>query len=82
MLKILSIIYAKAGDYMDENIKNKYAQIHTNIKQREDNAIEIVQKVSKMPDCDKRHELLKQLNGEVCSLTQMTIDVISDLLKI
>ena len=66
---------------MDENIKNKYAQIHTDIKRREDNAIEIVQKISKMPDCVERHELLKQLNGEVCSLTQMTIDVISDIIK-
>ena len=66
---------------MDENIKNKYAQIHTDIKRCEDNAVEIVQKFSKMPDCDERHKLLKQLNGEVGSLTQMTIEVISDLLN-
>ncbi len=66
---------------MNQNTKNKYSQIHTDIKRCEDNAIEIVQKISKMPDCDERHKLLKQLNGEVGSLTQMTIEVISDLLN-
>ncbi len=67
---------------MDENIKNKYAQIHTDIKLCEDNVLGIVKKISEMPDCDERHELFKQLNDEVSALTQITIDVISDLLKI
>ena len=66
---------------MNENIKNKYSQIHINIKQCKDNALGIVKKISEMPDCAERHELLKQLNDEVSALSQITIEVISDLLK-
>ena len=67
---------------MDENIKNKYSQIHTDIKRFENNFTDITQRISELPDCDERHELFKQLNDEVSALTQITIDVISDLLKI
>ncbi len=67
---------------MDENTKNKYSQIHREIKRCEDNALAIVQKISDMPDCAERHELFKQLNDEVSSLTKITVEVISALLKI
>lgn len=66
---------------MDENIKNKYLQIHTDIKRCEDNFTDIAQRISEMPDCAERHELFKQLKDEISAFTQITVEVISDLLK-
>ena len=67
---------------MNQNTKNKYSLIHTDIKQCEANALDIAKKISETINRDERHELLKQLNNEISSLTQITTEVIHDLLKI